>query len=285
MTAATEALAPARPLATDRLSDRLSDRLAADLRSRIEAGALPPGARLPTELALAAEYAVSRTVVREAISRLRSSGLVVARQGSGMYVARLDAARPLDFDADVPARLGSVLDVVEVRRALESEVAALAAERATPAQRAAIVRALRQVDASVASGSAAVDEDLAFHHQIALAAGNPQFPRLLRHLEQYLRDAMAVTRRNESLEPAYRAAVMQEHRAIVDAIATRDPAAARAAATAHLLQAARRLQAADAPIRRAGATASTGAATAIRTTAAPSPATPQRARRRRESQA
>ena len=85
MTTAAEALAPARPLATDRLSDRLSDRLAADLRSRIEAGALPPGARLPTELALAAEYAVSRTVVREAVSRLRSGGLVVARQGSGVW--------------------------------------------------------------------------------------------------------------------------------------------------------------------------------------------------------
>jgi len=247
MPAGADTLSAARPLATDRLSDRL----AAELRQRIDGGALQPGDRLPTELALAAQYSVSRTVVREAVSRLRSMGLLVARQGSGVFVAPRDAARPLAFDAAVLAHLGSVLDVVEVRRALESEVAALAATRASTAQRAAIERALRQVDESVASGSAAVDEDLAFHQAIAEASGNAQFPRLLRHLEQYLRDAMAVTRRNESLEPEYMAQVRREHRAIADAIAARDSDAARAAAAEHMRQAARRLQDADAPIRRA----------------------------------
>ena len=235
-----------RPLA----ADRLSDRLAADLRSRIDSGALQPNQRLPTELALAAQYAVSRTVMREAVSRLRSAGLLVARQGSGVFVAAQDAARPLDFDAEVLANLGAVLDVVEVRRALEAEVAALAASRATPAQRAAIVQALARVDASVASGSAAVEEDLAFHRTIADAAGNVQFPRLLRHLAQYLREAMTVTRRNESLKAEYMTEVRQEHRAIVAAIVARDADAARAAAAKHMRCAARRLQDADAPIRQ-----------------------------------
>ena len=246
MPISVEALLAARPLA----ADRLSDRLAANLRGRIDSGALQPGERLPTELALAAQYAVSRTVVREAVSRLRSGGLLVARQGSGVFVAAQDAARPLDFDAAVLANLGAVLDVMEVRRALESEVAALAASRATPAQRAAIVQALALVDASVGSGSAAVEEDLAFHRAIADAAGNVQFPRLLRHLAQYLREAMAVTRRNESMKTEYMAEVRQEHGAIVDAITARDADAARAAAAEHMRQAARRLQDADAPIRQ-----------------------------------
>ena len=246
MAGQAEPLTATRPLA----ADRLSDRLAADLRSRIDSGALQPGDRLPTELALAAQYAVSRTVVREAVSRLRSGGLLVARQGSGVFVAALDAARSLDFDAGVLANLDAVLEVVEVRRALEAEVAALAATRATPAQRAAILQALQQVDASVASGSAAVEEDLAFHRAVADAAGNPQFPRLLRHLAQYLRAAMTVTRLNESLSADYRAAVRQEHRAIVDAILARDADAARAAAAEHMRQATRRLQDADAPIRQ-----------------------------------
>ena len=238
--------AAAKPLA----ADRLSDRLAADLRSRIDSGALQPGQRLPTELALAAQYAVSRTVVREAVSRLRSAGLLVARQGSGVFVAALDAARSLDFDVAVLANLDAVLEVVEVRRTLEAEVAALAASRATPAQRTAISLALAQVDASVASGSAAVEEDLAFHRAIADAAGNPQFPRLLRHLAQYLRTAMTVTRLNESLKAEYRAEVRQEHRVIVEAILARDADAARAAAAEHMRQATRRLQDADAPIRQ-----------------------------------
>jgi GntR family transcriptional regulator, transcriptional repressor for pyruvate dehydrogenase complex len=235
---------PELPLANQRLSDQLAD----DLRRQIESGAVLPGQRLPTELALAAQYAVSRTVVREAVSRLRSSGLLVARQGSGMFVAARDAARPLDFDSAVLADLGAVLDVVEVRRALESEVAALAATRATAAQRRAIQDALARADASIASGSAEVDEDLAFHQAVADAAGNPQFPRLLRHLEQYLRDAMAVTRRNESMQRDFIAQVRQEHQAIVDAILARDADAARAAATRHMHQAARRLHDSDAPI-------------------------------------
>ena len=244
MSAPADALAAARPL----VADRLSDRLAADLRRRIDSGALQPGERLPTELALAAQYAVSRTAVREAVSQLRSGGLLVARQGSGVFVAAQDAARPLDFDAAVLTDLGAVLDVVEVRRALEAEVAALAATRATAAQRAAIVQALARVDASVASGSAAVDEDLAFHRSIADAAGNVQFPRLLHHLAQYLREAMVVTRRNESLKAEYMTQVRQEHRAIVEAINAHDADAARAAAAAHMRCAARRLHDADAPI-------------------------------------
>ncbi len=234
-------------------NQRLSDQLAADLRRQIEDGVVQPGQRLPTEQALAAQYAVSRTVVREAVSRLRSSGLLVARQGAGMFVAAVDAARPLDFDSSVLADLGAVLDVVEVRRALESEVAALAASRATPAQRQAIRTALATADASIASGSATVDEDLAFHQAVADAAGNPQFARLLRHLEQYLREAMAVTRRNESMKAEFISEVRQEHQAIADAVLARDAEAARTAAARHMHQAARRLQDGDAPIHRAAA--------------------------------
>ncbi len=242
---------PSQPLANQRLSDQLAD----DLRRQIEGGLVQPGQRLPTEQALAAQYAVSRTVVREAVSRLRSSGLLVARQGSGMFVAAQDAARPLDFDSSVLANLGAVLDVVEVRRALESEVAALAAVRANAAQRAAIQAALALADASIASGSATIDEDLAFHQAVAEAAGNPQFPRLLRHLEQYLREAMTVTRRNESMKQEFITQVRQEHQAIADAILARDADAARAAAARHMHEAARRLHDSDAPIRRNAATA------------------------------
>jgi GntR family transcriptional repressor for pyruvate dehydrogenase complex len=255
----------ARPLA----AERLSDRLAAELRQRIDSGALAAGEKLPTEQALATQYAVSRTVVREAVSRLRSMGLVVARQGSGVFVTTTDAARPLAFEPAVLADLSAVLEVVEVRRSLESEVAALAASRANRAQRSAIERALAEVDASVASGSAGIEQDLAFHRAIADASGNSQFPRLLRHLAQYLRHAMAVTRSNESMKAEFIAQVRQEHRAIADAIAARDPDAARAAAANHMQQAARRLQDADAPIRRLKAAAA--AAVPASVAANPSP--------------
>ena len=284
-----------RPLA----ASGLSDQLATELRSRIETGALAPGDKLPTEAVLATQFAVSRTVVREAVSRLRSTGLLIARQGSGVFVAALEAVRPLAFDASVLANLGAVLEVVEVRRALESETAALAAERATPAQRDVIARAWARVDASVASGSAAIDDDLAFHQAIAEASGNRQFARLLRHLEHYLCDAMAVTRRNESLKVEYIAEVRHEHLALLQAITQGDAAAAREAAAHHMRQAARRLHEADAPIqqRRMAATVltksppATGTARSSTTTntaataaaAAAAAAAPARRRRTRHS--
>ena len=83
------------------VAERLSDRLAARLASQIGAGDLRSGDRLPTEAQLAAAHGVSRTVVREAVHQLRSRGLVRSRQGSGVFVADLEAHRPLEFD---PAR-------------------------------------------------------------------------------------------------------------------------------------------------------------------------------------
>src|SRR6476661_7158528 len=87
------------------VAERLSDRPAARLGGQIDAGALRPGDRLPTEQRLAEAHGVSRTVVREAVHQLRSRGLVRSRQGSGVFVAEPPAHRGLDFDASVPGSL------------------------------------------------------------------------------------------------------------------------------------------------------------------------------------
>ncbi|MFO1330723.1 MAG: FadR/GntR family transcriptional regulator [Rubrivivax sp.] len=229
-------LAPV-PIAPRRLSDQLAEALAA----QVSAGRLGPGDRLPTEQQLAAEHGVSRTVVREAVHQLRSQGLLQSRQGSGVYVTDGARQRPLSFDAAVLGSLDAVVQVVEVRRALEGEVAALAAERATRAQVATLRRALGAIDAAVAAGGDGVAEDLAFHRAVAQAAGNPQFERLLGHLEQYLREAMRVTRGNEARRADFADAVRAEHQRLVDAIAGGDAAAARRAAVRHMQKAAERL--------------------------------------------
>jgi GntR family transcriptional repressor for pyruvate dehydrogenase complex len=176
------------------------------------------------------------------VHQLKSRGLLLSRQGSGMYVARPPAARALDFDPGVLGSIEGVVQVREVRRALEGEIAALAAERASRAQVTAMRTALRALDRVVAAGGDGVTEDLAFHRAMAEATGNPQFTRLLAFLEQYLHDAMRVTRANESRRPDYMDAVRAEHRAVVDAIAAGDPAAARRKALDHMLQGDRRLR-------------------------------------------
>ncbi len=230
--------------------ERLTDRLADQLARRIERGELAPDQRLPTEQQLSEQFGVSRTVVREAVSRLKSMGLLVSRQGAGVFVAPAGQARALAFDPTVLQSLDSVVQVVEVRRALEGEVAALAAQRITPAKARAVREALERLDATVATGADGVEEDQAFHRSIAQATDNPQFERLLGFLEQYQRDAMRVTRTNESLHGAFSRAVRREHEAIARAVIAGDAAAARRAAVRHMLNAAIRIEGADAPVRR-----------------------------------
>lgn len=243
-------LAPARsaprsgsvPAAAPLVAQRLSDRLAALLAAQVEQGALRPGDRLPTEQQLAAQHGVSRTVVREAVHQLKSRGLLNSRQGSGVFVAPPAANQPLAFDPAVLESVDAVVHVVEVRRVMEGEIAALAAERATRTQVAGLKRALAAIDRAEAEGRDGVAEDLAFHRAIGESTGNPQFGRLLGFLEQYLREAMRITRGNEARRKDFMEQVRQEHRAIVEAIAARDAAGARRRAVEHLLRGERRLQ-------------------------------------------
>jgi len=237
----TMALIP--PAVPSRLGrESLADRLAERLSAQIDGGALVPGDRLPTEAQLAATHGVSRSVVREAVHRIKSRGLLVSRQGSGVFVTKPAEHRALEFDPAVLASVQAVVQVIEVRRVLEGEIAALAAERATRAQVAGLRRALAAIDAASGAGRDGVAEDLAFHRAIGEATGNPQFSRLLGFLEQYLREGMRITRGNEARRLDFMEAVRHEHRAIVDAIAIRDARAARRAATSHLVHSQGRLE-------------------------------------------
>jgi len=136
----------------------------------------------------------------------------------------------------------AVVQVVEIRRVLEGEMAAMAAERATRSQLAAVRRALAAIDTAVSEGRDGVEEDMAFHRSIGEATGNPQFSLLLGFLEQYLREGMRITRGNEARHSDFMEAVRTEHRSIVDALMARDAAAARRAATQHLVLGERRLE-------------------------------------------
>jgi GntR family transcriptional repressor for pyruvate dehydrogenase complex len=222
--------------------ETLADRLAARLSAQMERGELVAGDRLPTEAALAAEHGVSRSVVREAVHRIKSRGLLVSRQGSGVFVAPPLEHHALAFDPAVLASVAAVVQVVEIRRVLEGEMAALAAQRATRSQLAAVRRALAAIDAAVLAGRDGVDEDLAFHRAIGEATGNPQFSLLLGFLEQYLRAGMRITRGNEARRSDFMEAVRKEHRTIFDALVARDPAAARRSAIRHLVHGERRLE-------------------------------------------
>lgn len=221
---------------------RLADQVAATLSEEIESGRLAEGDRLPTEVELVKQLGVSRTVVREALSRLRNAGLIEPRQGIGVFVLPR-RTRPLDLDAaDTKAK---VLQIVEVRRAMEGEAASLAATRATPEDLARMRQALDTIDSAVAAGGDGVDEDLAFHRSIAESTGNAVMVSTVRYLGDVSRSGIRVTRANEARRNDFIEAVRDEHHAILAAIEAGDPEAARAAARRHMKHAAGRLQDAD----------------------------------------
>ncbi|MFF3495509.1 FadR/GntR family transcriptional regulator [Streptomyces sp. NPDC002795] len=225
---------------------RLADRVAAMLTQEIESGRLTEGDKLPTEVELVKQLGVSRTVIREAVSRLRNAGLVEPRQGRGVFVLPR-RIRPLDLEAgaESPGTLAKVLQIVEVRRAMEAEAAHLAATRAQPADIVRMRAALAAIDTAVAAGGDGTDEDLAFHRSIAESTGNPVLVSTVHYLGEVSRGGIRVTRANEARRDDFFEAVRQEHQAILTAVESADPKAARTAARRHMKHAATRLQKAD----------------------------------------
>lgn len=219
----------------------LSDKVSLELLQKIELGELSPGTKLPTEPELSKLFGVSRTVVREAISRLKNEGMVESRQGSGIYVSEQSQLRPLRIKVEDASSIESVMQIVELRRAIESEVAALVAVRRTPKHLAAIGQALAAITADMAAGGNGVLADVAFHRSIADAAGNPFLLKTLIFLNQFLEAATLVTRSIESRRDDFMREVQEEHSAIFEAIRTGDAVAARAAAQTHMFNVARRL--------------------------------------------
>ena len=222
----------------------LSDQVADVLTAEIRAGRLAAGDKLPTEAALVDQFSVSRTVVREAVSRLKSLGLVDSRQGSGVYV-KAAGFSPLNFDAKSAVSKQAVIQMVEVRRALEAEVAGLAAQRRTPADIQRIRQSIALLDQAVQAGGDGVDEDVQYHRAIADAAGNPFLIRTLEYLGQFLQGATRVTRANEARRTDFARQVCDEHDMIFRAIEAGDAAAARIAATSHMNNAILRIEQAD----------------------------------------
>lgn len=226
-------------------SGSLSQRVGKILSQKIHSNALPLGARLPSENAMAQHFQVSRTVIREAIASLRAEGLVETRQGSGAFVRRPTAPVGMDFDALTQESARSLLDLIEVRRGVEAEMAALAAARRSSKQLTEIKRALSRIEKAVAAGQDGVEEDVDFHLSIAGATGNPQWVKLAGFFSQQVRMAVKVTRANEARRAEFAQQVCAEHEQIVAAIAARDPERARVAAATHMERAARRVTAAD----------------------------------------
>lgn len=219
----------------------LTDRVCDKLKQLINGEGFQPGVRLPSETEMASRFGVSRTVIREAVSRLKSEGLVESRQGSGVFVREKNMDLPFRIDPSAIESVKSFLHVVELRVALEGEIAFLAAKRRTQKQMAAIEEALENIEIQVRQGSDGAEEDIAFHRTIAEATGNPHFLSLIEFLFNFLRSSTQTTRRYEATDAALGQQVRNEHQRIVEAISRQTPEQARLAAWQHMEAVSQRL--------------------------------------------
>lgn len=221
---------------------KLSEEILRRLREMIKGGQFSYGDKLPVEKRLAEIFGVSRTTVREALAVLEAEGWVTTRRGGGTYVRRAPITGPVEpLTALLGGKQVAILELMEVRKILESEVATLAASRATPEDIVAIKAAYLNMREAVARGQETATTDYAIHYAIAKAAKNATIISVISHLHDLYTEMIKANRGHRSKPSGYEL-ILAEHEAIIRAIEKRQGAAARKAMELHLERAHRLIE-------------------------------------------
>lgn len=217
---------------------RLGDHLSTRIAELIGRGEFDNAGKLPSELALANRFGVSRPVVREALSHLRSTGFIVSRKGSGSYIRKRPGTPPQLVGA---VGFGPVNSLAEVRKCyefrigLEGEAAYCAAQNRTPEMLAAMREALERMEAAISSGVIGMSADIEFHIAVARASGNEFFEAVMQSMRMPIEFAINLARSLTLTRPfEHLRAVQTEHVVMFEAIEARDKDAARLAMRTHI---------------------------------------------------
>ncbi len=208
----------------------LTHQLLGRFKELISQGVLRPGDRLPAERELSRQFGVSRSTLRHALKVLQIMGVLTQRVGDGTYLTT-SAARALSEPLQFMVLLDGItlFDLVETRLIVEPELAARAAERATPEDLAAVLAPLEEIDPPP---QRIIELDLAFHHAIFQASGNLLCSRIFTLIHQSTATSIALTSQLERWDQTLR-----YHRDIYEAIAGRKPEEARSRMVDHLVHA------------------------------------------------
>lgn len=201
------------------------------IKEMILNGRLKAGDKLPSEQVLAASLGVSRATVRESIGALVAMNILRTVHGRGTYVSSLnteDLLQPLEFALSIA--WSALQDLFDARLALEPAIAAIAAERATDEEIAELRRCAEQAHETVDSPDQFLDLDVKLHRLIAEASHNGILLRLLNSLTSMGLGSRAMT---VNL-PELASKTAHDHEGIVEAIAARDPHAAREKMAKHV---------------------------------------------------
>ena len=217
----------------------LSRQVSDQLEALILGGKVPVGEKLPTENALCDQFGVSRTVIREAVAKLKSLGLVETKRGVGTTVVRnAPADKPFHHNIN-PNAVEDILHILELRMVFEEAAAGLAAVRHDEADLERFEQVDRAFHEARIDNKLARREDYEFHLSIAMATKNPLIKGFFEQFNQNVIPRTKLTNENidERESEKYLVRVEDEHRTILNAIRSRDPEAAKRAMHQHLSRA------------------------------------------------
>ncbi len=199
--------------------------------SLIRRGVLQHGARLPSERSLAGQFKVSRSSVREAIRSLELQGLVVSRRGAGTFINTENLESVVALIATTLSSGDETLpEIFEVRHLLEPQIAAVAAQRASPEEIEQMEEILKGQQQQISRGQTGVDSDTAFHFALASATHNSALVKVVSAVEDILR----LSRDYSLQQPGRPQRSLASHRQILDMVEARDAEGAKQAMDHHL---------------------------------------------------
>lgn len=218
-------------------TERIYQKIVNQVQQMLHSGQLAPGDRLPSEREIAEQLGVSRPAVREALSALEMMGLLEVRPGEGTFVKAGEFIAPFALLLSMGSEFAQATEMFEIRRPLEGEAAALAAERATEEDLKRIQECIERMEIDMSRADLGEASDWEFHMAISLASHNGLLVRVMYHLQDSLRSTVQTARQRLFQIPGMPQRLLDDHRAILAAITTRDPNQARETMIRHITEA------------------------------------------------
>jgi len=213
---------------------RLYEEIIKQIQNLIANGSLKPGDRLPPERELAIQLNVSRTAIREALRSLESMGFIESRVGGGTFIKEITLDNVIDpFSSVLTQDKKLIMELIEVRRLLETEIARLAARKINPEKVKAIEKTLSIMETEIESGGIGLEGDNAFHNELAYAAENLAMEKILSMCSELLN-----TTREAALKSMKDPRIgLKHHREILEAVKAGDEEKAAELMKKHLMEA------------------------------------------------
>ncbi|SEN23520.1 FadR/GntR family transcriptional regulator [Lihuaxuella thermophila] len=206
------------------------------LKEQILSGVYQPGERLPSLRELGERLGVGQSTIREAISSLKTMGLVTIQQGGGTFVTPYKPEELLSaFETIQPVTKQDIISLLEVRKIIEIGIVRLAAERSTEEDTANMEEALNEMERALVNGELGDKADWKFHYSLATASHNPILESIMQSISETMEKTLKASRQKLYETEGNPERLLSEHKDIYQAIVNKDAKRAEEAMLYHLL--------------------------------------------------